>query len=49
MRQLMEEYGKVEKVRIKRGRYGYQQQRATCFSNEKEATIAIKETNKYKR
>ena len=45
----MEEYGKVEKVRIKRGRYGYQQQRAICFSNEKEATIAIKETNKYKR
>ena len=28
---------------------GYQQQRAICFSNEKEAAIAIKETNKYKR
>ena len=46
----MEEYGKVKKVRIKRDRYGYQQQRAMiCFSNEKEAAIAIKETNKYKR
>ena len=50
MRQIMEEYGKVKKVRIKRDRYGYQQQRAMiCFSNEKEAAIAIKETNKYKR
>ena len=50
MRQIMEEHGKVEKVTIKCGRYGYQQQRAMiCFSNEKEATIAIKETNKYKR
>ena len=50
MRQITEEYGKVEKVRIKFGRYGYQQQRAMiCFSDEKEATIAIKETNKYKR
>ena len=28
MRQIMEEYGKVKKVRIKRDRYGYQQQRA---------------------
>ena len=50
MRQIMEEYGKVKKVRIKHDRYGYQQQRAMiCFSNEKEAAIAIKETNKYKR
>ena len=49
MRQIMEDYGKVKKVRIKRDRYGYQQQRAICFSNEKEAAIAIKETNKYKR
>ena len=41
---------KVKKVRIKRDRYGYQQQRAmVCFSNEKEAAIAIKETNKYRR
>ena len=46
----MEEYGKVRKVRIKRDRYGYQQQRAMiCFSNEKEAAIAIKERTKYKR
>ena len=50
MRQIMEEYGKVKKVRIKRDRYGYQQQRAMiCFSNEKEAAIAIKERTKYKR
>ena len=27
MRQIMDEYGKVKKVRIKRDRYGYQQQR----------------------
>ena len=34
MRQIMEEYGKVKKVRIKCDRYGYQQQRAMiCFSN----------------
>ena len=46
----MEEYGKVKKVRIKHDRYGQQQQRAMiCLSNEKEAAIAIKETNKYKR
>ena len=46
----MEEYGKVKKVRIKHDRYGQQQQRAMiCFSNEKEAAIAIKETNRYKR
>ena len=46
MRQIMEEYGKVKKVRIKRDRYGYQQQRAMiCFSNKKEAAIAIKERN----
>ena len=46
----MEEYGKVKKVRIKRDRYGYQQQRAMiCFSNEKEAAIAIKERTKHKR
>ena len=50
MRQIMEEYGKVKKVRIKCDTYGYQQQRAMkCFFNEKEAAIAIKETNKYKR
>ena len=50
MRQIMEEYGKVKKVRIKHDRYGYQQQRAMiCFSNEKEAAIAIKERTKYKR
>ena len=50
MRQIIEEYGKVKKVRIKHDRYGYQQQRAMiCFSIEKEAAIAIKETNKYKR
>ena len=50
MRQVMEEYGKVKKVRIKCDRYGYQQQRAKiCFSNKKEAAIAIKETNGYKR
>ena len=31
-------------------RYGYQQHRAMIyFSNEKEAAIAIKETNKYNR
>ena len=46
----MEEYGKVKKVRIKHDIYGYQQQRAViCFSNEKQAAIAVKETNKYKR
>ena len=46
----MKEYGKVKKVRIKRDRYGYQQQRAMiCFFNGEEAAIAIKETNKYKR
>ena len=46
----MEEYGKVKKVRTKHDGYGYQQQRAMiCFSNEKEAAIAVKETNKYKR
>ena len=46
----MEEYGKVKKVCIKLDRYGYQQWRAMlCFSNEKEAAIAIKETNKYKK
>ena len=28
MRQIMNEYGKVKKVTIKRDRYGYQQQRA---------------------
>ena len=45
----MEEYGKVKKVRIKHNTYGYQQQRAMIyFSNEKEAAIAIKETNNYK-
>ena len=50
MRQIMKEYGKVKKVRIKRDRYGYQQQRAMiCFFNGEEAAIAIKETNKYKR
>ena len=50
MRQIMEEYGKVKKVRTKHDGYGYQQQRAMiCFSNEKEAAIAVKETNKYKR
>ena len=50
MRQIMEEYGKVKQVRIKRDRYDYQQPRAIiCFSNEKETVIAIKETNKYKR
>ena len=50
MRQIMEEYSKVKKVKTKRDRYGYQQQRAmVCFSKEKEAAIAIKETNKYKR
>ena len=39
-----------KKVRIKRGRYGYQQQRTMMsFRNEKEAAIAIKETHKYKR
>ena len=37
----MEEYGEVD-------RYGCQQQRAICFSNEKKDVIAIKETNKYK-
>ena len=31
MRQIMEEYGKVKKAKIKRDRYGYQQQRAICF------------------
>ena len=46
----MEEYGKVKRVRIKLDRYGYQELRAMiCFSNEKEATTAIKETSKYKR
>ena len=50
MRQIMEEYGKVKRVRIKLDRYGYQELRAMiCFSNEKEATTAIKETSKYKR
>ena len=39
-----------KKVRIKRDRYGYQQQRTMIsFPNEKEAAIAIKETHKYKR
>ena len=43
MRQIMEEYGKVKRVRIKLDKYGYQQQRAMiCFSNEKEAVTAIK-------
>ena len=38
MRQIMEEYGKLKKVRIKLDRYGHQQQKAMiCFSNEKEA------------
>ena len=46
----MEEYGKVKRVRIKLDKYGYQQQRAMiCFSNEKEAGTATKETDKYKR
>ena len=46
----MTEYGKVKKVRIKLDTYGYQQQRAIiCFSNQKEAAVAIKETSKYKR
>ena len=56
MRQIMEEYGKVKKVRIKRDRYGYQQQRAMiCFSNEKEAAILVSaivvsaKKHKYKR
>ena len=50
MIQIMEECGKVKRVRIKVGRYGYQQQRAMiCFSNEKKAAVAIKETNKYNR
>ena len=42
--------GKQKKVRIKLDRYSYQQQRAViCFSNEKKAAIAVKETKKYKR
>ena len=46
----MEEYGKVKNIRIKRDRYGQQQQRAMiCLSNEKEAAIAITETDTYKR
>ena len=45
-RQIMEEYGKVKKVRTKLDRYGYWQPRAMiCFSNEKEAARAIKRGN----
>ena len=44
------EYGKVKTTRIKHDRYDYHQQRAMIsFSNENEAAIAIKKTNKYKR
>ena len=50
MRKIMEGYGKVKRVRIKHDRYDFQQHKAMiCFSNEKEAAIAIKKTNKYKR
>ena len=50
MRQKMEEYQEIKKVRIKLDIYGCQQQRAViCFSDEKEAVIEIKEIDKYKR
>ena len=36
------------KARIKLYRYGYQQQRAICFSNEKDLVVVIKEKTNIK-